>query len=66
MFIKCNRSVCFHKQVTIFILKHQVPEYGEKAYLVSPQVSGVQCVKFSYHMIGSQIGLLKFIKIRVF
>ena len=32
---------------------------GEKAYLVSPQVSGVQCVKFSYHMYGSDIGSLK-------
>ena len=32
---------------------------GEKAYLVSPQVSGVQCVKFSYHMNGSQVGSLK-------
>ena len=32
---------------------------GEKAYLVSQQVSGVQCVKFSYHMNGSQIGSLK-------
>ena len=32
---------------------------GEKAYLVSPQVSGVQCVKFSYHMNSRHIGSLK-------
>ena len=32
---------------------------GEKANLVSPQVSGVQCVKFFYHMRGSHIGSLK-------
>ena len=32
---------------------------GEKAYLFSPQVSGVQCVKFSYHMNGLHIGSLK-------
>ena len=32
---------------------------GEKAYLVSPQVIGVQCVKFSYHMNGGDIGSLK-------
>ena len=28
---------------------------GDKAYLVSPPVSGTQCLKFSYHMYGSHI-----------
>ena len=32
---------------------------GGKAYLVSPQVRDVQCVKFSYHMNGRNIGALK-------
>ena len=32
---------------------------GEIADLVSPQVSGAQCVKFSYHMNGRNIGSLK-------
>ena len=31
---------------------------GEKAYLVSPQVSGTQCLKFSYHMYGANMGSL--------
>ena len=31
---------------------------GDKAYLVSPPVSGTQCLKFSYHMYGSRIGSL--------
>ena len=31
---------------------------GDKAYLVSPQVSGTQCLKFFYHMKGSHIGSL--------
>ena len=31
---------------------------GDKAYLVSPPVSGIQCLRFSYHMYGSSIGSL--------
>ncbi|CAB3991891.1 MAM and LDL-receptor class A domain-containing 1-like isoform X1 [Paramuricea clavata] len=31
---------------------------GEKASLVSPQVSGTQCLKFSYHMYGANMGSL--------
>ncbi|CAB4019916.1 MAM and LDL-receptor class A domain-containing 1-like isoform X1 [Paramuricea clavata] len=31
---------------------------GDKAYLVSSQVSGTQCLKFSYHMYGADIGSL--------
>jgi hypothetical protein len=31
---------------------------GDKAYLVSPQVSGTQCLKFSYHMYGASMGSL--------
>ena len=43
----------------IYIETSSPRQQGEKAYLVSPRVSGVQCVKFSYHMYGSQIGSLK-------
>ena len=43
----------------VYIETSSPRKQGEKAYLVSPQVSGVQCVKFSYHMNGSQIGSLK-------
>ncbi len=32
---------------------------NEKAYLISPKVSGAQCLKFSYHMYGSHIRSLK-------
>ncbi|CAB3984307.1 MAM and LDL-receptor class A domain-containing 1-like isoform X1 [Paramuricea clavata] len=31
---------------------------GDKAYLVSPQVNGNQCLKFSYHMHGASMGSL--------
>ena len=31
---------------------------GQKAYLVSPQVSGTRCLKFSYHMYGTGMGSL--------
>ena len=31
---------------------------GDKAYLVSPQVSGTRCLKFSYHMYGYSMGSL--------
>jgi hypothetical protein len=31
---------------------------GDKANLVSPQVNGTQCLKFSYHMYGGSIGSL--------
>ncbi len=32
---------------------------NEKAYLISPKVSGAQCLKFYYHMYGSDIRSLK-------
>ncbi|CAB4034353.1 MAM and LDL-receptor class A domain-containing 1-like isoform X1, partial [Paramuricea clavata] len=31
---------------------------GGIAFLVSPQVSGAQCLKFSYHMYGANTGSL--------
>ena len=43
----------------VYIETSSPRKQGEKAYLVSPQLSGVQCVKFSYHMNGGQIGSLK-------
>ena len=30
----------------------------DKAYLVSPQVNGTRCLKFSYHMYGASMGSL--------
>ena len=43
----------------VYIETSRPRRQGEKANLVSPQVSGIQCVKFSYHMNGGDVESLK-------
>ena len=33
-------------------------QYGDKATVLTPYLSGEQCMKFAYHMYGSDIGSL--------
>jgi hypothetical protein len=42
----------------LFIETSRPRQFGDKATILTPYLNGVQCMKFSYHMYGGDIGVL--------
>jgi hypothetical protein len=57
--LEIGQKFCFLAGNYVFIETSDPRRPGDKAHLASPQVSGDQCVTFSYNMNGAGIGSLE-------